>query len=85
LAREIYEIRLWIALWIARKSRLMVRNHHADIVDVRVARFRRQGKLIHAQRADWDQWLAQQALDISVAELPESVLETEISWWYLLD
>jgi hypothetical protein len=63
----------------------MVRNHHADILGLRVARFRRQGKLIHAQRADWDQWLAQQALDISVAEQPASVLETEISWWYFLD
>jgi len=63
----------------------MVREHSADIVEVRVARFRRQGKLIHAQREDWDQWLAQQALDISVVELPASILETEISWWYLLD
>ena len=63
----------------------MVRNHHTDIAEVRVAGFRRQGKLIHAQRADWHQWLAQHAEDISVAELPASVLETEISWWYLLD
>lgn len=61
------------------------RCKYNDGAEVRVARFRRQGKLIHDQRADWHQWLAQHALDISVAELPVSVLETEMSWWYLLD
>ena len=61
------------------------RCKYNDGAEVRVARFRRQGKLIHDQRADWHQWLAQHALDISVAELPVSVLETEMSWWYLID
>lgn len=50
-----------------------------------MASFRRQGKLIHAQRADWHQWLEQHALDVSVAQLPLSVTETEDSWWYFLD
>ncbi len=52
---------------------------------MRVARFRRRGELIHAQQANWHQWLAQHALDVSVSELPDSVVKTEKSWWYFLD